>query len=106
VATRLGTSMSRSRSRSPSVVQRNGGKVIRRGEGKTVVEGTEPAPATDDEDAQGAPYERRMRISENVKKEAADADPAPDDDTSGKDTGVRADYELPNVVKDEQESDR
>jgi hypothetical protein len=47
-----------------------------------------------------------MRISENVEKEVADADPAPDDDTSGKDTGVRADYELPNVVKDEQESDR
>jgi hypothetical protein len=81
-------------------------EAIRRGEGETVIEGIEPAPAADDEDAQEAPYERRMRNSENVEKEAADADPVPDDDTSKKDIDVRADYELPNVVKDKQDPDR
>jgi hypothetical protein len=71
-----------------------------------VVEATDSAPADDEKDAKGAPYEKRMRISENVEKEAADADPVPGEDTGGKDVGVRADYELPNVVKDHQEPNR
>jgi len=70
-----------------------------------VVEATDSAPA-DDKDAQGAPYEKRMRISENVEKEAADADPVPGEETGGEDIDVRADYELPNVVKDRQEPNR
>jgi hypothetical protein len=46
-----------------------------------------------------------MHASESVEKEAADADPMPDENSKGKDIGVRADYELPNVVKDRQEPD-
>jgi hypothetical protein len=67
-----------------------------------VVEGTEPAPAERNKDA---PYGKRMHASESVEKEAADADPMPDENSKGKDIGVRADYELPNVVKDRQEPD-
>jgi hypothetical protein len=71
-----------------------------------VVEGTGPAPAEDNKGAKDAPYEKRMRASERVEKEAADANPVPDENLKGEDISVRADYELPNVVQDRQEPTR
>ncbi|MDQ3904978.1 MAG: hypothetical protein M3300_05925 [Actinomycetota bacterium] len=71
-----------------------------------MIEDTESARGKDNEDAEGASYEQRMRTSEKVEEEAADADPIPGEDSSATDIGVRADYELPSVVKDRQEPDR
>jgi hypothetical protein len=71
-----------------------------------VVEATESARGNDNEDAGTASYEKRMSTSEEVEEEAADADPMPDEDSSATDIGVRADYELPSVVKDRQEPNR
>jgi hypothetical protein len=80
--------------------------IDRHGERNVVGEASEPASEAHNDDTRGASYGKRMRISEGVEEEAADADPIPGEDSDGKDIDVRADYELPSVVKDREEPDR